>query len=97
MRNAKTARQRSSVMPALLGTATFLAGFYFVLEITKRAIYRAEGYDAGDADCDDCGLTLLLDHVGWLSAAVGVYLVLVLACAAGLLVRRRRGHPNAAR
>ena len=94
MRNAKTARQRSSLMPALVWTATFLAGLYVVLEITKGAIYRAEGHDAGDADCDDCGFTLLLDHVGWLSAAVGAYLVL--AFAVGLLVRRR-GRPSAAR
>ena len=58
--------------------AAVLLGFYLTLKITASLIYRSEGYNPGDADCDDCGITTLLDNIGWLAGAVGGYLLLLL-------------------
>jgi hypothetical protein len=70
----------------LVGSAVFLAGLYLTFQGATRLIYDAEGYEAGAKDCDDCGLTLLLDNIGWLALAIGAYLLL--ACLALLTLRR---------
>lgn len=57
-----------------------------------RIIHRAEGYDPGATDCDDCGLTLVLDNVGWLAAAVAGYLGLLVLVWWALRRRRRSAH-----
>jgi hypothetical protein len=62
--------------------------------VATRLVYDAEGYEAGAADCDDCGLTLLLDNIGWLALAMGAHLLL--ACLALLALRRAgtKKHPG---
>ncbi len=65
----------------LLGFLALGIGLYLVVRLTAAAIYRAEGISLEDEDCDDCGVTALLDNLGWLRAAVALYALL-----AGLLL-----------
>lgn len=84
-----SAKQPRSAWRKLLGVGAAALGFYLTVTMAVRVIHRAEGYDPGDADCDDCGLTLVLDNIGWLAAAVVGYLG-VLLLAWWLLHRRCR-------
>ena len=61
-----------------LGFGTAGLGLYLTVTLAVRLIHRSEGYAPGDADCDDCGVTLVLDNIGWLAAAIAGYLGLVL-------------------
>jgi hypothetical protein len=81
----------SGVGRVLVGGGVAALGLFATVAVATRGIYHAEGYDPGDADCDDCGITLVLDNLGWLAAAVGGYLVLLLL-ASWLLRRRARSH-----
>jgi hypothetical protein len=74
-----------------LGVGAAILGLYLTVTTAIRLIHRAEGYAPGDADCDDCGVTLVLDNIGWLAAAVVSYLGLVLL-AWWLLRGRGRSH-----
>lgn len=67
----------SQIWRRLLGVGVVALGLWLTVVGSVRLIHRAEGYRPGDADCDDCGLTLVLDNLGWLVAAVGGYVVLV--------------------
>ena len=60
----------------VLATGAFLVGLYLTFRLTAAAVYAAEDYEAGAADCDDCGITLLLDNIGWLVLALLSYFVL---------------------
>lgn len=79
----------------LLGLAVFLAGLYATVQLTVGRIHDAEGYVPGETDCDDCGLTLVLDHLGWLGLTVGCYLLLALAAWVALR-RAASGRPRPA-
>ena len=67
----------------VLAAGAFLVGLYVTLQLTTEAIYGAENYQPGAADCDDCGITLLLDNIGWLVLVLLGYVAL-----AGLVARR---------
>lgn len=58
----------------LLALGAFVAGLVVTWWLTVRVVHGLEGYVPGEADCDDCGLTLLLDNVGWLALALVAYL-----------------------
>jgi uncharacterized protein (TIGR03382 family) len=79
----------SGVWRVLAGGGVVVLGCFVTVAAATRVIYHAEGYAPGDADCDDCGITLVLDNLGWLAAAVGGYLVLLMLLASWLLRRRR--------
>lgn len=51
----------------------FVLGLCLTFAVAARVIYEVEGYNAG-GDCDDCGVTLLLDNLGWLALTAGAYL-----------------------
>lgn len=91
--NGPAARRErpSGVWRLLVGVGVLVLGLYVTIEVATRLIHRSEGYVPGEADCDDCGITLVLDNIGWLTAAVGGYLVLSLLLW-WLLRRRRRSH-----
>lgn len=68
--------RRQWAMWRLLVAALFLAGLFVTFKVAAYLIYEAEGYEAGAADCDDCGLTLLLDNIGWLALAIAAYFLM---------------------
>lgn len=70
---------------ALVGWALFLVGIYLTLRVTAQVIYEVEDYQPGSADCDQCGITILLDNIVVMAAAAVAYLSL-----AGLVARARR-------
>ena len=76
--------------PAVAAGA-FVLGLYLTLRLTAEAIYAAEDYEPGAAECDDCGITLLLDNIGWLGLALLAYLAL-----AGLVAWRLKARARAA-
>lgn len=65
-------------------------GMAVVVRATAEVIYRRAGYEPGVADCDDCGITILLDGLGWFGAAIIGYLLV-----AWLVWRRSRRRGNA--
>lgn len=67
-----------------------VVGMALVVRATAEVIYRRAGYEPGLADCDDCGITILLDGLGWFAAAVVGYLLV-----AWWVWRRTRRRGNA--
>lgn len=59
----------------LISLTLFMAGLYLTLRVAAEVIYRVEGYEPGTASCDDCGITILLDHIGWLALTTFCYFV----------------------
>lgn len=86
-------KQPRSAWRRLLGVGAAALGFYLTVTIAIRLIHRAEGYDPGATDCDDCGITLVLDNIGWLAAVVFGYLGLLLL---GWWLLRRRSRSRLA-
>lgn len=72
-----------------------LVGLCATLWMTAQLIYQAEGYEPGAAECDDCGVSLLLDNIGWLASAVVAYLSLALITRWTLRRVRPRGFRSA--
>ena len=79
---------------ALAVMAAFVVGLYATWRIAKALAWRQSGLDrdttVGSADCDDCGLTVLLDQIGLVLACFAVFLLVV--GTAWLLWRRHRRH-----
>lgn len=53
----------------------FVAGLVVTWLAVTRVIYTLENYRPGYTDCDDCGVTIFLDNVGWLVLALGGYVI----------------------
>jgi hypothetical protein len=66
---------------ALAVLAAFAVGLYATWRVANWLAWRQAGLDrdttVGSADCDDCGLTVLLDQIGFVLACFAVYFVVV--------------------
>ena len=67
------------------------AGLVGAWEVAKRVTYASQGFDPGREyeNCDDCGLTTLLDGLPYLLGVLAAYVVLV--AVAYVLIKRRGG------
>lgn len=61
----------------------FLVGLYVAWQLALALAYRVEDFDPAtdplDADCDQCGLTVVLDGIGYFLGGLGLYLVIAVS------------------
>lgn len=61
--------------------AAFVVGLYATWRVAIWLAWRQAGLDravaAGSADCDQCGLTVLLDQIGFVLGCFAVYFIVV--------------------
>lgn len=73
--------------------AVALVGIVGAWEIAKRVAYASQDFnparEEGQSDCDQCGLTALLDGLPYLLGTLAAYLVLVIAIF--VAIKRRGG------
>ena len=65
---------------ALAYLAAFAVGLFVTWRVANWLAWRQAGLDrdasVGTADCDQCGLTVLLDQIGFVLACFAAYLLL---------------------
>ncbi len=74
----------------LIALVAFVIGLYAAWRLSLALVYRVENFepntDPMSTDCDQCGLTVILDAIGYFLGGTCVYLVIALI--AWLALRR---------
>ncbi len=64
----------------LVALGVFLVGLYVAWRLSLAFVYRVEDLDPAtdplNSDCDDCGLTVVLDKIGYFLGGLSLYLVI---------------------